>query len=145
MVRYESDGVFEAPLELVWKIVEEHGDPEKKKEHHPYILDMEVLERGDNWLTVIETFEGPDGPTNRKMKMVMDPPNRWTAEILGGLFEGATMEHTYEEQGDRTRVHLEGEFPVPEGMAEEQVRKMLEETWTAAFREDQQVLKRMQG
>lgn len=144
MVRYESDGVFDAPLEKVWQLLEGHGDPEQVREHHPSILDMEIVDEGEGWILAIETFDTPQGPMPIKIRSEFNPLEGWDSEYLSGPFEGATTTHTYsEESGGRTRVELVGDFPVPEGMSEEEVLGMVDELYTTAFHEDQRALKRL--
>lgn len=143
MVHYESNGVFDAPLDKVWELLEGHGDPETVTENHPSILDAEVLEEGEGWLRMNQTYDTPDGPMEMETRMDLNPPEGWTSEVLSGPFEGGTTTHTYEEEGSRTRVELEGDFPVPEGMSEEEVREVVHELYTTAYHEDQRALEEL--
>lgn len=143
MVHYESEGVFDASLDEVWELLEGHGDPETLMGHHPSILEAEVVEEGEGWATLNQTYDTPQGPMQMRVRNEFDPPEGWSAEFLSGPFEGATTNHTYQEEGSRTRVNLEGDLPVPEGMSEEEVVEVVDEMYTNAFHEDQRALKEL--
>lgn len=144
MVRYESDGIFDAPLDKVWELLEGHGDPETVMENHPSMLEFEVLDELEDGMVVRESFEGPEGPFEMTANVRMDPPKGWTQEITGGPLAGGTFTHTYEDLGDgRTRVELVGEFDAPEGMDEETILKAVDDLYTTAFHEDQRALKKL--
>jgi hypothetical protein len=61
--------------------------------------------------------------------------------MKGGAFDGARFAASYTNVGGRTRVDIEGDFPVMQGVSAADELKMIDGFFTMAFEEDAVTLK----
>ena len=96
----------------------------------------------DNVVTVVAEIYNPDGSTfETTIEHRLDPPNGIETTISGGPFAGARFTHTYTPIDGRTKVDLDGDFPVLPGMAEADELEMIDEFFTMVFAEDEATLR----
>ena len=138
MVHYRSDGIFDAPLEKIWKYM--NSDEHK----HAAFKSFKLVSQSGNLATVAVEIYNPDGTThNATITHTMNPPKGFETTISGGPLDEAKFSHSYTEMGSKTKVDLEGDFkPIP-GMSESDHLKMLDNFFTTAFTEDNANLQKM--
>ena len=140
MVHYESDGVFDAPLEKVWKYL-------SGTEHtHSGFKSYKVASQSGNEVTIDAEVFNPDGRTTSKaiFKHIMNPPIGWQTTVKGSAMDGAVFNHTYTPMGNKTKVELKGDYKAIPGMSESAQIKMLDDFYTTGFNEDNANLQKMQ-
>lgn len=143
MVKYSSDGTFDAPLEKVWKLLQEEHTPQRITSVHKSIQKVKVLEDKGNVRVQESTQLGPDGkPFTQKLRFTYKPPQGFDMEWLSGPLAGSKCTHTYTPQGAKTRVVVAGEFKGA-GMDDTMTQKVVDEAMTTAFNEDSAALKKM--
>lgn len=132
-----DDGVFDAPVDRVWKYLE---SPEEHQ--HETILSQRVLEQQGNAVKIRAEVRRPDGGKEEQVwHMAMDPPFGFRLEVLEGSTKGSKNVHTYIPMGDRTKVIVTGDFRV-QGLDEEATRKATLDYFAMVFAEDNAALKR---
>ncbi len=139
MVHYESDGVFDAPLEKVWKYL-------SSMEHtHSGFKSYKVASQSGNEVTIDAEVFNPDGKTTSKaiFKHIMNPPIGWQTTVKGSAMDGAVFNHTYTPIGNKTKVELKGDYKAIPGMSESAQLKMLDDFYTTGFNEDNANLQKM--
>ena len=139
MVHYESDGVFDAPLEKVWKYL-------SGTEHtHSGFKSYKVASQSGNEVTIDAEVFNPDGKTTSKaiFKHIMNPPVGWQTTVKGSAMDGAVFNHTYTPMGNKTKVELKGDYKAIPGMSESAQIKMLDDFYTTGFNEDNANLQKM--
>ena len=140
MVHYESDGIFDASLEKLWKYLssEEHT--------HSAFKSYRVASESGNEVTIDAELFNPDGKTTSKATFThrMNPPTSWETTVKGGAMDGAVFKHTYTPMGDKTKVELKGDYKAIPGMSESAQLKMLDDFYTTGFKEDNANLQKMQ-
>ena len=139
MVHYESDGVFDAPLEKVWKYL-------SGTEHtHSGFKSYKVASQSGNEVTIDAEVFNPDGKTTSKaiFKHIMNPPIGWQTTVKGSAMDGAVFNHTYTPMGNKTKVELKGDYKAIPGMSESAQIKMLDDFYTTGFNEDNANLQKM--
>ncbi len=137
MVHVHDDGVFDAPIEKLWKYIQDND-----AHLHGAFVVQRVLEQKGNALTIEAKLGNPDGSFSvEKLRWTMNPPKGFDLEYLSGPFRGTRHTHTYTPQGNRTKVVVDGEFVVPPGMTENAVRKGALDYFANAFEEDNTALK----
>ena len=127
MVHYESEGMFDAPIEKVWKFM--------PSEHHQHAAFKSVRMVEDGFET--ELLRG-DGKTTSKalFKLKMNPPSGYETTVQGGPLDGASFRHMFTPMGQKTQVNVEGDFRPIAGMTEAVQLKILDDFFTTAFNED---------
>lgn len=137
-IHYKSDGIFNAPVEKVWKYVQ------AADHQHTAFKTYNVVEQSGNQVTVKAEIYNPDRTTEiSTFKYTMSPPKQMDTTVTGGTLDGARFTHTYTPLGENTRVDLEGEFkPIPRVTQAEQL-KSIDAFFTTAFNEDNANLQRM--
>ena len=114
MVHIRDDGVFDAPIDKLWKYIQDNS----AHQHGAFVV-QKVLEQKGSAMTVEAKLGNPDGTFNvEKLRLDYHPPKGFDLEYLSGPMKGSKHTHTYTPQGNKTRVVVEGEFVVPPGMAE---------------------------
>lgn len=140
MVRVRDDGVFDAPLEKIWRFLQDttHGTHE-----HRTIRATRVLDQKGNVVTQEAEVLNPDGKGTHKesWKFVMNPPKGWDMEYLDGPMKGTRHAHTYTSMGDRTKVEVDGEFHI-HGMDDESTKRAILDYFAEVFQEDSNSLKK---
>ena len=138
LVHYESDGVFDAPVDKIWKYMagENH--------EHSFIKSTKILSQSGNQMSIEQEILNPDGTTYRsRLDQTINPPTGWEGTFSGGPIDGATMKHTYIPMGNRTKVELKADHRPMPGVSESEQLKMIDEFYTRAFDEDNANLQKM--
>ena|SRR3990172_3976932 len=137
MVHVRDDGIFDAPIDRVWKYIND----ERTHQHGSFQV-TKVLEQKGNAMVAEAKLGNPDGTFNtEKVRMVLNPPKTFDFEYLSGPMKGTKHTHTYTPMGDKTKVVVEGEWVVPRGMTEAAVRKSALDYFAMVFEEDNSRLK----
>src|SRR2546422_3049712 len=138
MVRIRDEGVFDAPIEKVWKYI---GDA-PSHQHRAITLGVPVNTRG-NAMTFNAKTLNADGKTWRTetLVMTMNPPKGFTLETLDGPMKGTKHTHTYTAQGDKTKVVVEGEV-AQAGADDATTKKNALSYFAEVFNEDNAALKK---
>ncbi len=136
MVYLKDDGVFDEPLEKIWKYIQ---DPENHV--HEAILSQKVLEQKGNTMKLrVETFNARGGKEEQIWQMTMDPPFGHELEILEGSTKGTKEAHVYVPMGDKTKVIVVGDFHAA-GADDETIRKGALANLARVFDEDTRQLR----
>ncbi len=136
MVHVKDDGVFDAPLEKVWRYVQDND-----RHEHSAVKFTGVLEQSDKGMTVEVEVKHPDGSSHKETwKMTMNPPKSHTTEVLSGPMKGSKHTHTYTAMGNKTKVEVEGEF-FSQGMDDASTKKATLGFLEMVFNEDSANLK----
>jgi hypothetical protein len=136
MVHITDDGVFDAPLEKVWKYMNDD-----KGHAHSGIKFTKVLEQSDKGMTVELEVKNADGSSHTETwKMTMNPPKGHSTEVLSGPMKGSRNTHTYTPMGNKTKVMVEGDF-YAQGMDDASTKKAVLAMFEMVFNEDNANLK----
>jgi len=137
MVRIRDDGVFDAPIEKLWKYIQDNDN----HQHRAFQV-TKVLNQKGNAMTIEAKVANPaGGMDSEKFVMTMNPPKGFTLEYLSGAMKGSKQTHTYTPMGNKTRVDVEGEF-VGKGMDDATIKKNILGYYAMAFEEDNANLKK---
>ena len=135
MVHVTDDGVFDAPLEKVWKYLNDDSHA------HSAIRFTKVLEQSGKGMTVELEVKNPDGSSHMETwKMTMNPPKGHSTEVLSGPMKGSKNTHTYTPMGNKTKVTVEGDF-YAQGMDDASTKKAVLALYEMVFNEDNANLK----
>ena len=138
MVYLHDEGVFDAPVEKLWKYIQ---DPASHQ--HEAILSQKVLEQKGNVLKIRAEVAGPRGKAEELWQMRMNPPFGFELEVLDGPTKGSKNTHTYVPMGDKTKVIMVGDFHMQGVNDPEAVRKNTLAYFEKVFNEDNSALKSM--
>ncbi len=138
MVHVKDEGIFDAPIEKIWKYV---GDA-PNHQHESIQLGQPVNVKG-NAMTFKAKALNADGKTWRTetLVMTMNPPTGFTLETLDGPMKGTKFTNNYTAMGDRTKVVVEGEF-VNAKTDDATIRKGTLAYLEEVFNEDQAALRK---
>lgn len=137
MVHITDDGIFDAPVDKVWKYLNDQNGHE-----HSGVRFTKVLEQSSKGMTVELEVKNPDGTWHKETwKMTMNPPKSHHTEVLAGPTKGSSNTHTYTPMGDKTKVVVEGEF-FAQGMDEASTKKAALAMYEMVFNEDNANLKK---
>ena len=143
MVNYKSDGVFEAPVEKVWKLLTEEHTPEKVVKIHSNIQKVKILQQTPTSQKQEVTAQGPDGkPMVYQLQFTFKPPQGFDMAWLTGPFTGSKCTHTYTPMGAKTKVVVSGDFKCP-GMDDKSIVKIVDDMMGHAFDADNAYLRSM--
>jgi carbon monoxide dehydrogenase subunit G len=140
MAHVKDDGVYEAPLDKIWKFLQ---DQTPGVHNHKAIRGMKSIEEKGNSMTTEMEFVNPDGKSTRKetWRFTYNPPMGFEMESLSGASKGTKYSHRYTSMGDRTRVEVEGEFHF-EGMDDASTRTTALGFLSQVFEEDSTSLRK---
>ena len=140
MVRLRDDGVFDAPLDKIWKYI---NDDTPGLHKHRAIPATKLLKAEGNVVVQEMQFVNPDGKGTHweTWRLTMNPPRGYQVEAIAGPTKGTKFSQTYTAMGDKTRVEVEGDWQVP-GVDEATIRKMTLGFLEEAFNEDNAALKK---
>jgi hypothetical protein len=143
MVRYYSDdGVFDAPVSKVWKLIEAHADPNNKI--HASLVGSKGGPQPDGSIKLEMTIRTPDGKTAMQAwRLVHNPPFSQTVEFLDGMFKGSWQTTAYIPEGNRTRCVTTAEWKVQGVTDPAAVLKAANDFFDNGFEEDSRFLKTM--
>ena len=132
MVFVKDDGVFDAPIEKVWKYL---NDTTGRHQHDAYEI-KGVREQKGNTLVLDVNTKRPKGGWDKEVwKFIMDPPFGFEFEALEGPAKGTRQTHTYIPVGNKTKVIVTGDFRLA-GMDDATTRKMTLKNLENAFDQD---------
>lgn len=137
MVFVVDDGVFDAPIDRIWKYLQSPEDHQ-----HTSIPQTEVLEQKGNKVKIRQTIVTPQGKEEAVQQMTLDPPFGLRIETLEGSQKGSKNVHTYVPMGDKTKVIVAGDFHV-KGLDEIATRKAILDYLAMVFDEDNRNLQKM--
>ena len=133
MVYVRDEGMFDAPIEKVWKYVQnQEGD-----HRHDTIPNMRLLEQKGNVAKVEAEVRGADGNLHKETwKFVYNPPYSYDFEALEGPQKGTRHTHAYIPAGDQTKVIVAGDFHIQGVKDAAQVEKLTLQYLERVFNED---------
>jgi len=136
MVHVTDEGVYNEPLEKIWRFLNDD-----KGHQHSMIRTSKVLEQSDKGMKAEVEIKGPDGSWRQETwSMSFNPPTGFSMEITSGPRKGTKHKHTYTPMGNKTKVVVEGEF-VSQGMDDATVRRAALAMLEQVFNEDTALLK----
>jgi hypothetical protein len=137
MVHVRDDGVFDAPLNTIWKYVQDN-----ESHQHRTVRGQKVKEEHGNRMILETEILNPDGKTTRweTWNYVVNPPKGFDVEVLDGPMKGSKYTHTYTPLGNKTKVEVTGDFHI-QGMDEAATRKTVLGFFSDVFEEDNSALK----
>jgi ligand-binding SRPBCC domain-containing protein len=142
MVKYKSDGVFDASLDKIWKYMQS-GEQDHA---HSQLKNFKPVKQEGAVMVFDFDAKTPDGKwAASQVKYTMTPPKGFEAEMLKGPMAGSKFTHVYTAQGGKTKVEVEGEFKL-QGVADEKVTlKAVDDFFTTAFTEDNKNLQKFKS
>jgi ligand-binding SRPBCC domain-containing protein len=130
MVHIKDEGLFDAPLEKIWRYLNDDNH------QHKSLKFAEVVEQSDKGMTAQVEVMNPDGSWRKETwKMGFNPPTSFDIEITSGPSKGTKHTHTYTPAGDKTKVIVEGEF-VAQGVDDATLKKAVLAMFEQTFNED---------
>ena len=136
MVHLTDDGVFDAPVEKIWRFLQD-----TTAHQHGSVRIAKVLEQSDKGMTAEFETKNPDGSWAKAIvKMAFNPPKGHTMEWTTGPRKGTKQTHTYAPMGEKTKVLVEGEFHV-EGLDDAATKKAVLGYLESVFNEDNALLR----
>ena len=137
MVRVRDEGVFDAPIDRIWKYLND-----APSHQHSITKLGPVLEQKGNAIKIAGQVKNPDGTWRKETYvMTMNPPTSFTLETVDGPMKGTKHTHTYTPQGNHTKVVVEGDFVNP-GMDDAATRKAVLSYFETMFNEDNATLRK---
>ena len=138
MVHISDEGMFDAPLEKIWRFL---NDDSPTTHQHSSLKFSKVLEQNDKGMTAEVDIMRPGEPSRKEIwKMSFNPPKGFSLEITSGPMKGTKHSHTYTPMGNKTKVVVEGEF-VAQGMDDASLKKAVLGMFEQVFNEDSTALK----
>ena len=143
MVRYYSDdGVLDAPLNKVWKLIEAHG--EHATEIHTNLVSAKASPKPDGTMQAEWVTKGPDGKNaTHKLHMAIKAPFSQTVDFTDGPLKGSWMTTTYIAEGNKTRCITAAEWRVQGITDPAALLKAATEFFDGGFEADSRYLKTM--
>ncbi len=136
MVYVTDDGIFDAPVEKIWRYINDQNG-----HVHSALRFTNVLEQSEKGMTTEVEMKNPDGSSHKETwKMTMNPPKSHTTEFLAGPMKGSKHTTTYTPMGNKTKVQVEGEFQA-QGMDDASTKKFVLSFLEMVFNEDTANLK----
>jgi hypothetical protein len=142
MAHVKDDGVFEEPIDKIWKFLQ---DESPGVHNHRSIRGSTTIEEKGGAVTQEMEMLNPDGKTTRKetWRFRFNPPQGFEMEALAGASKGTKYSHRYTPMGNRTKVEVEGDFRI-EGMDDSATREAALGFLAEVFEEDRVNLQRFQ-
>jgi len=136
MVHIKDDGVFDAPIEKIWRYInDDHAHS------HSAVKVTGMRDQSEKGLTLDLEVKEPSGNKHTESwKIAMNPPKSMSTEVVAGPMKGTKHTHTYTPMGSKTKVEVEGEF-VAQGMDDATLRKAVLGMFEIVFNEDNANLK----
>ena len=137
MVQYKCDGIFDAPLNKIWELLNN-----SYAHVHKSIKRRRVLGMQGALITIEVEIDDPDRKDTHfeTWKMLMKAPKGYEMEIVGGPMDGSKLTHSYTPMGGQTKVEVAGEINV-KGMNDEEALKLADTFFGELFEEDNASLK----
>ena len=113
MKAYDDDGIINAPISAVWKLIDSHLDDAVIHSIHPEVLEQTTETRGtpDAFVNRIIDVRGRRMPS--RWKLTLRPPDFYRWEIVGGdgpWQTGTYVENTFSEAPGGTRIVSHGQL-----------------------------------
>jgi thioredoxin-dependent peroxiredoxin len=137
-VHYKREGIttFDCSLDRIFKYMSAGNHKHQAFKNH------RLVGIAGNVVTIEAEIYNPDGTTNKTtITHKLNPPLGVETTMAGGPFNGARFFHGYTVTNGRTKVDLEGHFPLLPGMPEAEELKMIDGFFTMAFAEDTETLR----
>jgi len=108
VVRIRDDGVFDAPIDRLWKYI---GD-QMLHQHDTFTVTKMIEQKGTSMLMEVDlvNYPGLKGMHKETLRMTLNPPKSMDIEFVDGPQKGTRHTHVYTPMGDKTKVVVEGEF-----------------------------------
>jgi len=136
MVHVSDEGMFDAPVEKIWRFLNDDNSHQ-----HSSLKFSKVLEQTDKGMTAEVDVMRPGEPSHKETwKMSFNPPKGFSLEITSGPMKGTKHSHTYTPMGNKTKVVVEGEI-VAQGMDDASLKKAVLGMFEQVFNEDSAALK----
>jgi hypothetical protein len=136
LVHLTDDGVFDAPVEKIWRYLQDTTGHK-----HGSVRVAKVLEQSDKGMTAEFEVKNPDGSWMKETwKMAFNPPKGHSMEVTTGPRKGTKQTHTYTPMGDKTKVFVEGDFRI-EGLDDAATKKAVLGYLEVVFNEDNALLR----
>jgi hypothetical protein len=134
MVQVKDEGVFDAPIDRIWKYL---NDQTPGVHNHRAIAAKRILEQDANQAVQEMDVRNPDGRTIRKetWRTTFNPPTGFEMEALSGASKGTRYTHRYTPMGSRTKVEVIGDFKI-QGMDENATKQAALSQFAQFFEED---------
>lgn len=138
MVQVKDEGVFDAPLEKIWRFLQDEN-----LHDHKSVTNSKVLEQSDKGMVMEADLKNPDGKGTHKakLKFTYNPPKGFDMEYLSGLMTGTKHTHTYTPMGNKTKVEVAGDYRI-QGLDETATKKAALAFLEEVFNEDTAALKK---
>jgi ligand-binding SRPBCC domain-containing protein len=131
MVHVTDDGVFDAPLEKIWRFLNDENGHQ-----HSSVKFSRVIEQSDKGMTSEVEVKNPDGSWRKETwEMRFNPPTGFSTEVTSGPMKGTKHRHAYTPMGDKTKVVVEGEF-IAQGMDDAALKRAALTMFEQVFNED---------
>ncbi len=141
MVRYYDDtGVLDAPLDMIWKMMEAHTD-EALPKIHPVFRSVRTVKEEDNTVEreVEVTSPSTGRPEKAKLRVTVNAPAAFTVEYLSGSLARTWFTNTLVPEGDKTRIVCTGDLHI-DGMDDASTLKIGGAMLDDRFEEDRAFL-----
>lgn len=137
MVHIRDEGVFDAPVEKIWRYInDDHAHS------HGLVKVTGTRDQTEKGLTLDLEVKRPDGSTHTEAwKITMNPPTSMYTEVIAGPMTGSKHTHTYTPMGQQTKVVVEGEF-IAQGLDDASTKKSVLGMLEMVFNEDNANLKK---
>jgi len=141
MVRYYSDdGVVDAPVEKVWRLIQAHNDP--KNHIHAGIVSMSGKPQPDGSVLADVVTKGENGNVSHKWRFTIRPPHAQVVDMLEGPMKGSWITTAYIPEGaNKTRYVTVAEWNVQGVTDEKTLLKLCNDFMENGFEEDMRFLK----
>jgi alkyl hydroperoxide reductase subunit AhpC len=137
-VRYKKDAIatFDATPDTIFKYMSAGNHP------HAAFRSHRLVGASGNKVTLEAEVYNPDGSTfQTTITHTLKAPIGIETAMSGGPFDGARFVHSYTPIGRKTRVDLDGHFPMLPGMSEHDVINMIDRFFSTIFAEDTATLR----
>jgi|SRR5271170_4130829 len=115
MVTIHDDGVFPAPLSVVWKLLGAHQDDSTIPTIHPLVVQQHTVHRGSPDSVVDRIVNARGRQLRSRWKLTYRPPDLSRWEILeseGPWKVGSFLENHYSGAPGGTRIVTRGELHI---------------------------------
>jgi hypothetical protein len=115
MVAYEDDGVFPAPPDAVWTLLQAHLDDGRIHAIHPLVLTQRTLSHSGPETLVDRSIDVRGKSMLSRWKITYRPPEyaRWdVVESEGPWAPGSYVENQYSSAPGGTRIQTRGDLKI---------------------------------
>jgi polyketide cyclase/dehydrase/lipid transport protein len=115
MVVYEDDGIFAAPPDAVWALLQAHLDDGRVHSIHPLILTQRTISQSGPEVLVDRTIDVRGRSMRSTWKITYRPPDfaRWDiVESEGPWASGSYLENRYSAAPGGTRIQTHGDLSI---------------------------------